>query len=487
MMTSRITIVTIAIALASATACKSKDQGKDKGDDGKGSGTAKTSGPKPTSSKAPPGKLAVSSQAVALEREANVFVALDAHGALALGVVPRDREAGAWVSVPVPDVRELGDRHRSLHEGQRALEDEDALVQRLTAPPLPRDEALMGELTPREDDPPPPELAEEGWAGGSGTTIALDEGWMGNKRQPDEPGMRPAEANDAQYGGDGVDGAAAAIAPVDERLAVPGMVQPGAIAAPTTVIVADVAADARRLFEILDKLSQAAIAVRGADGKVARSPVRFNVESTRTSYAAMTERLVDLSPAGVIVRSGPGDVHGNLTWQGDQLDAAGLATAWAAAIDARPERKDVEVSIADGVSVAQLVSVLDALAAAGAQEITLRNWTRPELHGPYMKLGGLQKVGNLEREVILDAIEPQLGALRGCYADAVTKDPALAGLVRATFLISPKGKVESSKAEGVSKPVAACIAKVIQPLELPAPSGGGPVNVQLGISFTNLP
>jgi hypothetical protein len=59
-----------------------------------------------------------------------------------------------------------------------------------------------------------------------------------------------------------------------------------------------------------------------------------------------------------------------------------------------------------------------------------------------------------------------------CYERQLPANPALAGTVEATFLITPNGLVQSSTASGVNGPVSSCVAAAIKDIEFRAQNKG---------------
>ena len=72
-----------------------------------------------------------------------------------------------------------------------------------------------------------------------------------------------------------------------------------------------------------------------------------------------------------------------------------------------------------------------------------------------------------DKSPIRRAIRAQMGRFRGCYEQALLKDPKLEGKVVAKFTIGVKGDVVESTAEGMPA-IDACVAGVIKTIKFPA-------------------
>lgn len=441
-------IVAAGLALA---ACKGKDSSKKTEGETQGTGTGTGTGTSaevaPDATPPPPvvklpDALPTSSTPVELEAGVRVFATVDAQGGLAIGVVPADHQT--WPTPrSVPDLAALGELAQRLRDGVTAGEDDAALAKRLAAPaPTPA--------------PPPPPPDQEGEAMPKDVVSAED------RAMPPRTRGVPAAPSDEAYAGLGNTPPAAAVPVADRRSAV-GLASAEPDAGLRMIVLADAAADARAVLGVLQQADEIAIGVKGAAGGVARFVVRFGAFTPAAAFDPAPELLVDALGSGVTVRSGPGPTHGAAAWTGDAIDAAALGKAYQ---DGAAGRKDAQVSLGDGVSVAKLVSVIDALVAAGVEEITLRNWTRPELHGPMVSILELDIAsGAITTEEILTAVAAQGAALKQCYLEALQAEPATAGRLDVAVILSPGYTVKDVIAQGYD-PVAKCTSDAMKTLSI---------------------
>jgi hypothetical protein len=75
--------------------------------------------------------------------------------------------------------------------------------------------------------------------------------------------------------------------------------------------------------------------------------------------------------------------------------------------------------------------------------------------------------GALDKAIIRRYIQRVLPKLQYCYESALLANPALAGTVVASFVISRTGAVTTAEATGMADAVAACVAGVIRAIEFP--------------------
>ncbi len=95
-----------------------------------------------------------------------------------------------------------------------------------------------------------------------------------------------------------------------------------------------------------------------------------------------------------------------------------------------------------------------------------------------LRLEGKRPGGTLPKEVIGQAINRKLGAVRQCAEEKLTRAPGSLDKVVVRFVIEENGKVTTASIEG--KPPAdeqygACLLEVVKTLELPKPKGGSVV------------
>jgi TonB family protein len=93
--------------------------------------------------------------------------------------------------------------------------------------------------------------------------------------------------------------------------------------------------------------------------------------------------------------------------------------------------------------------------------------------------------GALGAAIIQRIVRAHINELRGCYNQALVRDPELEGRVRTTFVIAPNGSVSSSViAESeLDARANACIAKAIRRWSFPAVEGMGTTVVNYPFVF----
>lgn len=102
---------------------------------------------------------------------------------------------------------------------------------------------------------------------------------------------------------------------------------------------------------------------------------------------------------------------------------------------------------------------------------------------PAVHIGNAVATGDLDKNIIRRYIRQKLPRITYCYEKQLLVREDLSGTVVTQFQISPQGAVLNSKAEGVSKEVADCVAEVIQSIQFPKPKGGGLVQVRYPFTF----
>lgn len=102
---------------------------------------------------------------------------------------------------------------------------------------------------------------------------------------------------------------------------------------------------------------------------------------------------------------------------------------------------------------------------------------------PDVQIGNAVATGDLDKNIIRRYIRQKLPRITYCYEKQLLVRADLSGTIVTQFQISPQGAVLNSKAEGVSKEVADCVAEVIQGITFPKPKGGGLVQVRYPFTF----
>jgi hypothetical protein len=151
----------------------------------------------------------------------------------------------------------------------------------------------------------------------------------------------------------------------------------------------------------------------------------------------------------------------------------------------------VDVLVEAGVDVQRLVDILVALDQAGVVMIGLGR--SPEagsepakqrgVRRTYVKVGGFNAQGDLDKALISTAVAGKTDAFRTCFDTEHAKKPLPGGTVQTQFFIAPMGKVTSASSSGVDPTVASCVAKVMKTIEFAKPKGGGGVQVNYPIMF----
>jgi hypothetical protein len=85
-----------------------------------------------------------------------------------------------------------------------------------------------------------------------------------------------------------------------------------------------------------------------------------------------------------------------------------------------------------------------------------------------------------DKSIVRRYIRRHLNEISYCYEKQLLAHPNLGGDINATFLIGPKGAVQSSTGTGFDGEVASCLAGVIKTIEFPPPGDGG---VQVNYPF----
>lgn len=102
---------------------------------------------------------------------------------------------------------------------------------------------------------------------------------------------------------------------------------------------------------------------------------------------------------------------------------------------------------------------------------------------PDVRIGNAVATGDLDKNIIRRYIRQKLPRIKYCYEKQLLVRSDLSGTVSTQFQISPQGVVLNSKAQGVSKEVADCVAGVVQTIKFPKPKGGGLVQVTYPFIF----
>ncbi|WP_428267474.1 AgmX/PglI C-terminal domain-containing protein [Haliangium sp.] len=102
---------------------------------------------------------------------------------------------------------------------------------------------------------------------------------------------------------------------------------------------------------------------------------------------------------------------------------------------------------------------------------------------PSVEIGNAVATGDLDKNIIRRYIRRKLPQIKYCYEKQLLVRQDLSGTVVTQFQISPQGAVLNSKAQGVSKDVADCVAAVVGTIQFPKPKGGGLVQVRYPFTF----
>ena len=96
-------------------------------------------------------------------------------------------------------------------------------------------------------------------------------------------------------------------------------------------------------------------------------------------------------------------------------------------------------------------------------------------------------LGSLDRKVIDQVIAADLGAIRACYENELSRNPGLAGTVTVKFVVASTGAVQSALTKTSTlhnAAVESCVNGRISRLTFPGPKGGGIVIVSYPFTFT---
>jgi len=99
---------------------------------------------------------------------------------------------------------------------------------------------------------------------------------------------------------------------------------------------------------------------------------------------------------------------------------------------------------------------------------------------PTVRLGAPTTQGALDQAIIRRYLKRNLQKIQYCYEKELLAKPTLRGTVTARFVIGETGTVEQATASGVDPAVADCVAKVVNAIEFPRPTGG---SVQVSYPF----
>lgn len=102
---------------------------------------------------------------------------------------------------------------------------------------------------------------------------------------------------------------------------------------------------------------------------------------------------------------------------------------------------------------------------------------------PQVRIGNAVVVGSLDKNIVRRYIRRKLPRIKYCYEKQLLVKPGIAGTVNAKFQISPQGMVKNSKAGGVHRKVADCVAGVIKTIKFPKPKEGDTVRVRYPFTF----
>ncbi len=102
---------------------------------------------------------------------------------------------------------------------------------------------------------------------------------------------------------------------------------------------------------------------------------------------------------------------------------------------------------------------------------------------PTITLGAPGTQRDADKAIIRRVIRRSLPRLRYCYEKALLTVPNLSGTVTARFTVEPTGRVSKSRAAGVHRDVAGCVAGVVSRLTFPSTPGGGALMVSYPFVF----
>jgi hypothetical protein len=469
-----------------------------------------------------------------------VYIAVDAKGAITVGRTPAARftHAGAeLVLAPpkaLPDAKELALYMRAMAAG--ALDKLGNL-----------DEAALAEVETDNDDPPPPppedEEEEDDESGGTGTAMALEEGKMGKKDSDRAEGQYKMKRNDD------IDPQLARQQAIEQArvagvLGSSALTQGGAFASLTgtgdlkagfdeadiyggllgnagpdasvvglastpirdqVIVIADGAAPARKVVEVMMALPDSAVLAVDHDGVLAALPVVFGDDGAlmRSNIPTDNGDAVDL-----VVDVGAAKTQILLTRVNETREVAAgeLEKAIKATLEDAifADRRDVVVSVRDDAKVAHMIPAIDDALSAGARMVRLETWyerSAPTGFGPIgfdsgtsvgqpvngsvptVRMGQPNSVGDLDKAIIRRYIKRNIAKIAYCYEKTLLAKPGIEGTVNTQFFITPKGDVAAANATGVDPEVATCVAGVIKAIEFPKPKGGGGVQVNYPFTF----
>jgi len=90
---------------------------------------------------------------------------------------------------------------------------------------------------------------------------------------------------------------------------------------------------------------------------------------------------------------------------------------------------------------------------------------------------GDPRFGDLDKQVIRDAIKRNLMQIAGCYEKHLTGNAKFDGKLVIKFTIDGSGRVVDASAAGVSQDIDRCVAGVIKQIEFPRPPDGMPLRI----------
>ncbi len=93
---------------------------------------------------------------------------------------------------------------------------------------------------------------------------------------------------------------------------------------------------------------------------------------------------------------------------------------------------------------------------------------------PFIREGATSVSGRLPPETIQRVVRASFGRFRGCYAEALARNPTLEGRVVVKFVIDRAGSVSTTADAGsdMSAPVTECVVRRFGDLSFPQPTGG---------------
>jgi hypothetical protein len=321
---------------------------------------------------------------------------------------------------------------------------------------------------------PPPERDDTSADDGPqpGPRMEPEQGKMGRKIDPREE-LRARQAieddddDDDARGGPQVRGAA--IEPVDPILVLADA------HAPASAVLGAVARSSGYMEPI-------AFAVDAGAGP-ACLPVRFGGPWQEIEFPRPVDGdplFVDLGADGVAVRRPYGGAAGSAGWRGGRVDRTALAAAYQAAHGPAHRAHGATVTIDDATTAAELIDVVDAVTAAGATTIVIRQGRTPPITGAHVRIGAVSSghYSTGDARAVGAVLGAHRDALMACYA--ASKAPS--GSMTLELELRADGTVARAAADGLDKAVATCVTNAVRALPFPKVHDGATLTYPLAFS-----